>query len=116
MSPFYVCFYNCLHVGFNRVLTTLPCFIALHLLVSEIAKCDRLQEKGPCAAKSICQLMLAFTNMMISCFENLRLIGLCNFYAQTSQSNTPQNGNLCTCGTCGRTVDVAAFIQPLFHA
>ena len=32
------CFPNCLHVFMIRVITS-PSFIALHLLVSEIAKC-----------------------------------------------------------------------------
>ena len=33
------CFPNCLHVCMIRVRDTSPSFIALHLLVSEIAKC-----------------------------------------------------------------------------
>ena len=37
------CLPSCLHVGFNRVSITSPCFIALHLLVSEIAKCIALE-------------------------------------------------------------------------
>ena len=55
------------------------------------------------------------------CFENLRLIGrivcelelfLCTDYTK----QMPQNGNFSTCGTCGRTVDVAAFEEPLLLA